>query len=278
MPLAIDTLLPRGGDTVLGAPGIADGWGIVDPELDMFLFGAGPVGALANVLYLREVGDTALITANDIHQGQLGDCYLLSSFGEAALFNTAKIQNMIHQNSNGTETVTLYTDARGGLVNFATTAFKAVSVTVQNSFDARCVNNGATQDVVGTQKEIWAQVLEKAYATLHGGYNAIGNGGYPVLAMEELTGHKASWMSAGQVTEAVLRQHITAGDVMTFDTGGGSLPYGLVGGHCYMFQSLTGTGSTAAVHVLNPWGFAHPAAIPVAQLAKAFVEVDFGHF
>jgi hypothetical protein len=30
--------------------------------------------------------------------------------------------------------------------------------------------------------------------------------------------------------------------------------------------------------VLNPWGFAEPAAIPVSQLAKAFVEVDFGHF
>ncbi len=282
MPSLTDPLLPNGATSLFGAAFNAsletDSWSMEDPEFDMFMFGAGPVGALTNTLYLREAGDAAAISAMDIHQGQLGDCYLLSSIGEAALFAAAKIPNLIQQNSNGTETVTLYTDARGGLVNFTTTAFKAVSVTVQNTFDARCVNNGATQDVVGNQKEIWVQVLEKAYATLHGGYDAIGRGGYPVLALEELTGHKASWMSAGQVTETVLRQHIAAGDVMTFDTGGGSLPYGLVNNHCYMFQSLTGSGKTAAVQVLNPWGFAEPAAIPVSQLAKAFVEVDFGHF
>ena len=32
-------------------------------------------------LYLQEPGDTSLISVHDINQGQIGDCYLLSSIG-----------------------------------------------------------------------------------------------------------------------------------------------------------------------------------------------------
>ena len=54
------------------------------------------------------------------------------------------------------------------------------------------VNNGASQDVLNGRKEIWPQVLEKAVATLDGGYGAIANGGNPMIALQELTGRAAS--------------------------------------------------------------------------------------
>ena len=51
--------------------------------------------ALTQVLYLQETGDTSLISVNDINQGQIGDCFLLSSIGEIALWHPSAITNMI---------------------------------------------------------------------------------------------------------------------------------------------------------------------------------------
>ena len=241
--------------------------------------GPAAAGPPIQVLYLTEPNEAAAINVADINQGQLGDCFLLSSIGEEALFHPSAISNMIHVNSNGTETVTLFTARNGSLPGFGTTGFRAVSETVTNSFSAASVNNGATQDVVGNHKEIWPQVLEKAVATLDGGYTAIANGGNPMIAMEELTGQTATDLSPASLTLATLQKDIAAGDLMVFDTTAKSgLPYGLVGSHAYMFDKLTGSGSSAAVQLLNPWGFDQPAAIPLTRLATSgIVEIDIGH-
>ena len=241
--------------------------------------GPAAAGPLVQVLYLTEPNEAAAINVADINQGQLGDCFLLSSIGEEVLFHPSAISNMIHANSNGTETVTLFTARNGSLPGFGTTGFKAVSETVTNSFSAASVNNGATQNVVGNHKEIWPQVLEKAVATLDGGYTAIANGGNPMIAMEELTGQTATDLSPASLTLATLQKDIAAGDLMVFDTTAKSgLPYGLVGSHAYMFDKLTGSSSSAAVQLLNPWGFDQPAAIPLTRLATSgIVEIDIGH-
>ena len=242
-------------------------------------FGANPSTALTQTLYLTEPGTAGPVSVSDINQGQLGDCFLLSPLGEEALFHPASITNMIRNNGNGTESVTLYTDQSGRLPGFGSTGFKPIAVTVTNSFSAASVNNGPSQDVFAGQKEIWPQVVEKAVATLNGGYAAIANGGYPVLAMEELTGHAASAMSPAALSFASLQQFVAAGDLITMDTSSsGRLPYGLVNGHCYMFDKLTGSGTSASVQLLNPWGLDQPSAIPLTQLARGgIVEIDIGH-
>jgi Calpain family cysteine protease len=230
-------------------------------------------------LYLTEPGTISPISVSDINQGQLGDCFLLSSIGEEALFHPSAITNMIHNNGNGTETVTLYTASNGSLPTFSTTSFKATTVTINNVFSSESVNSGAQQDVVGNQKEIRPQVLEKAVATLDGGYNAIANGGTSLVAMEELTGQATSYMTPASLTLATLQNFVAAGDLIVMDTSSRSgLPYGLFGDHAYMFDKLTGTGSSAAVQLLNPWGFDQPAAIPLTKLASSgIVEIDIGH-
>jgi hypothetical protein len=233
---------------------------------------------LTQTLYLTEPGTTNPISVADINQGQLGDCFLLSSFGEEALFHPTAITNMIHNNGNGTESVTLYLDRSGRLATFGSTSFKATTVTINNTFSTASVNNGAKQDVVGNQKEIWPQVVEKAVATLAGGYGAIANGGNPVLAMEELTGQSATYMSPASLTLATLQKYVAAGDLMTMDTSSkGGLPYGLVSNHAYMFESLSGSGTSATVQLGNPWGVDQPSAIPLSRLAQSgIVEVDIG--
>ncbi len=229
-------------------------------------------------LFLQEAGDTTAICVNDLHQGQIGDCFLVAAVGELALFHASAISNAIHVNSNGTETVTLYTDLKGHVAGYGVTAFKAVSITIDNTFLSTGINNGATQDMVNGQKEIWPQVLEKAIATLDGGYGAISNGGNPMIVMQELTGHTATFMSPAQVTVQKLQAAIAAGDLITMDTGSGALPYNLVNSHAYMFEKLVITAGVASVQLGNPWGFNQPAMVPVSQLSRAFVEVDFGHF
>jgi hypothetical protein len=152
------------------------------------LAAAAPVAALTNALYLTEAGNTNAISYTDINQDGIGDCFLVSPIGEIAMLKPTFISNMIHANADGTETVALYEGSTGRLPNFGTTAFKPVTETVTNVFASDSVNSGATQDVVGKSKEIWAQVIEKAVAQLNGGYSQIQYGGYPTVAMEELTG------------------------------------------------------------------------------------------
>jgi hypothetical protein len=228
-------------------------------------------------LYLTEAGNTAAISISDINQGQIGDCFLLSAIGELVRTEPTAISNMIVQNTNGTETVTLHIAANGALPFFGTTAFKTVSVVVANNFQSSSVNNGAAQDLVGGVKEIWPQVVEQAVAQLSGGYANISHGGYPVVAMEELTGHAATYMSPASITLASLQAMVAAKDMIVLDTAASNATYNLVGGHAYMFDSLVVQNGTTYIKADNPWGFNQPSLIPFSALGKAFAEIDIGH-
>ncbi len=240
---------------------------------------AGTTTQLTNMLYATEAGDHSTISANDINQGQLGDCFLLSSIGELAIYDPAAITKMISITATGTESVALFESSNGSVPGFGATQFTATSQSVSNSFSAASVNNGASQDVVGGDKEIWVQVLEKAYAQANGGYTGISNGGNPCIALQQLTGHTAQWESPLAATTASLTADVAAGDLIVMDTANSSsLPYGLVGGHAYMFEGLVTSNGVSSVRLGNPWGVDQPALIPVTQLSHAgIVEVDLGH-
>jgi hypothetical protein len=250
---------------------------------------AAAISAPTQVLYVTEVPGTVAINIGDINQGQIGDCFLLSSIGEIALLRPTFIANMIHANANGTETVTLYVGSNGKLPAYNATAFKPITETVSNVFATYSVNNGATQGVIAGQKEIWPQVLEKAVAaldsgtaasaTLAGTYASIMHGGSPLIAMEELTGHATSfYTNIASLSLATLVADQAAGDLLAFDTkSSGVLSNGLFNNHAYMFEGVTGTGASAVVHLGNPWGFDQPTPIAFSTLSKNFAEVDVGH-
>ena len=127
---------------------------------------------------------------NDINQGALGDCFLLSSLAEVACQNSGVISSMFTSNGNNTYGVKFYVD---GVADY---------VTVNNSL-ASSVNSGA---------DIWASLAEKAYTQLQtsgivtgaglndgNSYSTIGNGGAPEFALEEITGASkiTDFMAAG---------------------------------------------------------------------------------
>lgn len=228
-------------------------------------------------------GGLADISVADIHQGQISDCFVLSPIGEIALWNPQFISNMIHANGNGTDTVTLYTTSSGQLPtpnDFSTAIFRPVSVTVADTFPSYAVNGGASPDTVNG---IWPQVLESAVATLNGGYGGIAYGGSPVISLEELTGQTANFLKPAALPVATLASALqsdaAAHDLIVMDTPAtAGLPFNLVSDHAYMFDKLNGSGASATVQLLNPWGFNQPAPIPLSQLSAGIVEVDIGHF
>jgi hypothetical protein len=121
---------------------------------------------------------------SNINQGYLGDCYFLASLAEVAKQNPDIISSMFTSNGNGTCGVCFYVDGT------------AEYVTVNNLLaDGGSIFNSAS--------DIWASLAEKAYAQLQTGgavtgnsisgnsWSAIGNGGYPEYALEEITGASA---------------------------------------------------------------------------------------
>jgi hypothetical protein len=186
---------------------------------------------------------------------------------------------MITDNNTGTQTVHLYEDARtGGPVTFATTAFKSVYETVNDTFVYGTDNTRlATDDVVNGQSEIWSQVIEKAYAQLQIGhtvntiadYSAIAGGGYDDLAMETLTGEAATYESPAAATAAGLQAALAGHKLVTFDTSSmAGLPNGLISSHSESLVSVTGSGASAMVQLENPWGFSQPTAFSIGALTS----------
>jgi hypothetical protein len=230
-------------------------------------------------LFFSEPDGSPALSYNEIHEGALGDCWVLSSFGEEALMNPTAIPQMIHSNGNGTETVTLYTSAAGQLPSFGTTSYKPVNVPVDNTLFSPVAVNGVdsiSQDVIGDTQAIWPQVLERAFATLNGGYAAIGAGGYPVVALEEMTGMPAVSERPDQLTWANFIGDLQSKDLVVFDTvaSARTLPDGLVSDHSYMLEGVNANGT---LQLANPWGFDQPAAIAFSALESAGVgSIDIG--
>jgi hypothetical protein len=231
------------------------------------------------VLFFSEPDGAPALSYNEIDQGTLGDCWVLSSFGEEALTNPSAIPQMIHSNGNGTETVTLYTSATGQLPTSGTTSYMPVNVLVNNALFSPVGVNGAasiSQGVIGDTQAIWPQVLESAFATLNGGYAAIGAGGYPVVALEEMTGMSAISLQPDQMTWAGLLADLDSDELMVFTTVASTraLPDGLVSDHAYMLKGVNANGT---VQLANPWGFDQPAPIAFSALESAGVgSIDIG--
>ncbi len=121
---------------------------------------------------------------NDINQGWLGDCYLLSSLAECAAQDPSLITSMITDNGDNTYGVRFFVNGT------------AEYVTVNNDLaDNGTAFNRAT--------DIWASLVEQAYAEVQASgnitgngnafnygnsFSTIANGGYPEYALEEITG------------------------------------------------------------------------------------------
>ena len=220
-------------------------------------------------------------TITDEHQGELGDCYFISSLGTIASSNPAAIENMIINNGDGTYTVRFYTGTYGGSTNsdgsysdgFVNGTGTADYVTVNSmlpTYDGVLCFADMGASPTNTSNPLWIPLLEKAYAQ----WNETGNeernntntyagieGGWMGTVDAQVLGHNATDYSMSSSYQQDMINALTSGKAVTIGTIGSSnssdtLSYGLYGSHAY---GVTGYNAQSGTFTLyNPWGFDQP--------------------
>lgn len=237
-------------------------------------------------------GDTNAVSPNDIAQGALGDCYVMSSLATIAQQNPDLIKNMIKgPDKDGNYTVTLY-DKKPAW-QFWGDDFKKVEVKVSPDLPLKDGSPVFAQalDQKNGQTEIWPGLIEKAWAQHFGGsnYHSI-EGGWGNEAMEHLTGKKSDTFDPGNMSFEQLQKMVSDGKGITLGSlndlklGPIDLPDShdsnalykngtLITNHEYFVTGVDPKTKEVIVH--NPWGWDRgDIRIPFDQFQKAFRQVS----
>jgi hypothetical protein len=126
------------------------------------------------------------VSEAQVQQGQIGDCYFAAGSGAVARTRPDLIAKMIESVGDGTYIVHFKQRGYNGVV-------KDVPIKIDGDLYVRSNGTplyGATLgfDKGQTSMAMWFPLIEKAYATWKGSYDAIGNGGYSSQVMEAITG------------------------------------------------------------------------------------------
>lgn len=254
------------------------------------------------------------VSADDVVQGGLGDCFFLSALASLAQRRPAALQRMVVDHGDGTYTVTLYAQHKGQ------SAAAPVPVTLDGKLPELPGKKGAADAPVFAsspdKRELWVALVEKAAATLAAsGYRTLNRGGSETDAMLLLTGQPAqstdihgtdasavydrlkAACDAGQLTTAgtfsqkeigphlqrLSRQGLTPFDPKTFSYDKEKL----VEGHAYTVLSVGEQNGQKYVELRNPWADTVPDGegdgkddgvfkMPLAEFAAVFQEYSVG--
>uniref|UniRef100_A0A671PM31 Calpain-3 n=1 Tax=Sinocyclocheilus anshuiensis TaxID=1608454 RepID=A0A671PM31_9TELE len=203
----------------------------------------------------------------DICQGDLGDCWLLAAIACLTLNDIVLKRVVPHDQS--------FTENYAGIFHFQFWRYgEWVDVVVDDRLPT--YKNQLVFTRSGQKNEFWSALLEKAYAKLHGSYEAL-KGGNSLEAMEDFTGGLTEFY---EITEApkelynIMRKALKRGslmscaiDVLVPTAQRTKTASGLVTGHAY---SVTGVEQgkrkdgkdlmIRLVRVRDPWGVAPPPA------------------
>ncbi len=227
------------------------------------------------------------ISFDDVVQGSIANCYLVGAFSAVAQSNPDTIKNALKENADGTVTVRFYEQSTSGTM-------KPVDVTIdrdlpQSSFGS--ARYGKSRE----GKELWVGLLEKAYAQWKGGYEPIGNGGYPGEVIAALTGKTTTYSSSEHTDENVLFTNIKNGaanhKAMTSPTFGkdAGVDYsgtGVYAWHVYTVLGAVEESGTKYVQLRNPWGSSEPGSdgkddgifkMKLTDFTKLYQGVDIGN-
>jgi hypothetical protein len=138
------------------------------------------------------------VSPNDIDQGQLGDCWLLCAIAAVAEF-PSKIKDMfVHPQSRNVSEKEQKIGAYRVIINKHGWWHNVIV----DDFFPTVGPRQCFAHTVETPGELWASLIEKAYAKLHGSYSSI-TGGDALQALQDLTGfpcHRidAEWEKASK--------------------------------------------------------------------------------
>ncbi|MDP1825775.1 MAG: C2 family cysteine protease [Archangium sp.] len=225
-----------------------------------------PGWVVANaVTYGTGTGDSLYINdveAKDPVQGALGDCYLVATLSAYAQSRPEVLKKAITENADGTFTVRLFKREQVSHGPRAPASYRFVGHEVR--IDAQLPRYFGVIPVFARgqmPQELWAPLIEKAYAQLHGGYDKI-EGDFPSKVMEALTGEYAStrlnfFFSTDGTFDRIDRA-LRRNQPVTAATFRPELA-GLVPGHAYTVLSAGEENGQRYVELRNPWGRGEPA-------------------
>ncbi|HEY3452567.1 MAG TPA: C2 family cysteine protease [Myxococcales bacterium] len=199
------------------------------------------------------------VSYDDVMQGQIGDCYFVGAISAVAYQDPKAIENAIKDNGDGTYTARFFSKGVDGKMK---PNYVRVDGDIPSSYGGR-----STYAKSRDSKEMWVTLLEKAYASFKGGYEAIGNGGYPTEVMTAITGSSSSYYATKTNTADQLFDLIQLGSEMK--TPMTALTYGedkkdmYTGTGVYAWHNYSVLGATVEngekfVQLRNPWGSSEP--------------------
>jgi len=224
--------------------------------------------------FIQGAKDTTDIQANDVSQGQLGDCYFIASLAALAHTNPELIRNRIKDNGDGTYTVSFN---EGG------------DVIVDGKFptkggDVQFAGKGDEDEKKGS--ELWVMLVEKAWAKIKGGYELIRGSKVRMTstdAMESFAGgdtlsKNPSTMNddemfkvLGEAVDNKWAATIGVKNVTNPDEIKAVKDSGLVPNHAYAILDVDVKNKTITVY--NPWGDEYKVPALSADVLRKYVNV-----
>ncbi|XP_058837405.1 calpain-A-like isoform X3 [Topomyia yanbarensis] len=198
----------------------------------------------------------------DVQQGELGDCWLLAACANLTRDQTLFLRVVPEDNS--------FEDEYAGIFHFRFWQYgRWVDVVID---DRLPTYRGELIYMRSSEKnEFWSALLEKAYAKLHGSYEAL-KGGTTCEAMEDFTGGVTEMYDLKDQTPPNLFQIMEKGYFRNSmfacsiepdpNVTEAEMPEGLIRGHAYSITKIqmadivtpSTSGKIPLIRLRNPWG------------------------